>query len=222
MKRRLNILCVIVVLVLSYSVFETGYYFIVGVKAGVEAGIDGNAFEASQKKLMNMKYISLLPEHLSDLGDNGLFQDSVYNERSGEYVPVSFNSMMVSVDTESTTLEQAAFTLLNFLHIVICVWSIVLFVRLVISINKSDIFNWKNVHRLRLLGAALIISFCTALLPAYLTFRSVGNVFSVHGYELHLSDTVNTTTLVLGISTLIVAEVFAIGLKMKEEQDLTI
>ena len=81
MKRRLNILCVIVVLVLSYSVFETGYYFIVGVKAGVEAGIDGNASEASQKKLMNMKYISLLPEHLSGLGDNGLFQDSVYNER---------------------------------------------------------------------------------------------------------------------------------------------
>ena len=72
MKRRLNILCVIVVLVLSYSVFETGYYFIVGVKAGVEAGIDGNASEASQKKLMNMKYISLLPEHLSGLGDNGL------------------------------------------------------------------------------------------------------------------------------------------------------
>ena len=69
MKRRLNILCVIVVLVLSYSVFETGYYFIVGVKAGVEAGIDGNASEASQKKLMNMKYISLLPEHLSGLGD---------------------------------------------------------------------------------------------------------------------------------------------------------
>ena len=209
----------IVVLVLSYSVFETGYYFIVGVKAGVEAGIDGNASEASQKKLMNMKYISLLPEHLSGLGDNGLFQDSVYNERSGEYVPVSFNSMMVSVDTESTTLEQAAFTLLNFLHIVICVWSIVLFVRLVISINKSDIFNWKNVHRLRLLGAALIIN-SVRRSSAYLTFRSVGNVFSVHGYELHLSDTVNTTTLVLGISTLIVAKVFAIGLKMKEEQDL--
>ena len=65
MKRRLNILCVIVVLVLSYSVFETGYYFIVGVKAGVEAGIDGNASEASQKKLMNMKYISLIASRFS-------------------------------------------------------------------------------------------------------------------------------------------------------------
>ena len=40
--------------------------------------------------------------------------------------------------------------------------------------------------------------------------------------KIDLSDMVNTTTLVLGISTLIVAEVFAIGLKMKEEQELTI
>ena len=169
-----------------------------------------------------MKYISLLPEHLSKLGDNGLFQDSVYNEKSGKYVPVSFSSMMLSVDTKSTASEQVAFSLLNLVHIGVCIWAIILFIRLVISINKSDIFNWKNVRRLRFLGAALIVGFCTAFLPAYLTYRSVGEVFSVRGYELDLSDMVNTTTLVLGISTLIVAEVFAIGLKMKEEQDLTI
>ena len=95
MKRRLNILCVIVVLVLSYSVFETGYYFVVGVKAGVEAGTESSTSVEEQKELMNMKYISLLPEHLSKLGDNGLFQDSVYNEKSGKYVPVSFSSMML-------------------------------------------------------------------------------------------------------------------------------
>ncbi|WP_018669351.1 DUF2975 domain-containing protein [Bacteroides gallinarum] len=222
MKRRLNILCVIVVLVLSYSVFETGYYFVVGVKAGVEAGTEGSTSVEEQKELMNMKYISLLPEHLSKLGDNGLFQDSVYNEKSGKYVPVSFSSMMLSVDTKSTASEQVAFSLLNLVHIGVCIWAIILFIRLVISINKSDIFNWKNVRRLRFLGAALIVGFCTAFLPAYLTYRSVGEVFSVRGYELDLSDMVNTTTLVLGISTLIVAEVFAIGLKMKEEQDLTI
>ena len=188
MKRRLNILCIIVVLVLGYSVLETGYYFIVGVKAGVEAGTENAVSAENKKELINMKYISLLPEHLSKVGNNGLFQDSVYNEKSGEYVPVSFNSMMVSVDTKSATMEQAAFSLLNLLHMAICIWAIVLFVRLVISINKSDIFNWKNVRRLRLLGTTLIISFCTALLPAYLTFRSVEKVFSVRGYELDLSD----------------------------------
>lgn len=222
MKRRLNILCVIVVLVLSYSIFETAYYFVVGVKAGLEAGIESDTSAENQRELINMKYISLLPEHLSATGENGFFQDSVYNEKSGKYVPVSFNSMVVSVDTQSAAWSQLTFTLLNLAHICICVWAIILFVRLVVSINKSDIFNWRNVRRLRFLGLALIISFCTEVLPAYLTYRNVGEVFSVRGYELGLSDMVNTTTLVLGISTLIVAEVFAIGLKMKEEQELTI
>ena len=74
MKRRLNILCIIVVLVLGYSVLETGYYFIVGVKAGVEAGTENAVSAENRKELINMKYISLLPEHLSGLGDNGLFQ----------------------------------------------------------------------------------------------------------------------------------------------------
>ena len=65
MKRRLNILCVIVVLVLSYSIFETAYYFVVGVKAGLEAGIESDTSAENQRELINMKYISLLPEHLS-------------------------------------------------------------------------------------------------------------------------------------------------------------
>lgn len=222
MKRRLNILCVIVVLVLGYSVFETGYYFVVGVKAGVEAGVEAAASMERQKELMNMKYISLIPDNMSVSGSGEFFLDSVYNEKSASYVPATYGSMIVSVDTKSTAWGRIGFTLLNLVHLGICVWAIILFIRLVISINKSDIFNWKNVRRLRLLGLALIVSFCTSLLPAYLTLKSVREVFSVRGYELNLSDMVNTTTLVLGISTLIVAEVFAIGLKMKEEQDLTI
>ena len=55
-----------------------------------------------------------------------------------------------------------------------------------------------------------------------LYFIGIDTVFSLHGYELSLSELVSTTTLVLGLCSLIVGEVFAIGLKMKEEQDLTI
>ena len=100
--------------------------------------------------------------------------------------------------------------------------AIVLFVRLIISINKSDIFNWKNVRRLRRLGLALIISFCCSFSVAYITLYNVGEVFSLRGYTLELSGILSGTMLVLGLCSLIVGEVFAIGLKMKEEQDLTI
>ena len=62
---------------------------------------------------------------------------------------------------------------------------------------------------------------CTCL-SAYLTLCSLREVFALEHYALDLPDTVNITTLMLGLVALIVAEVFAIGLKMKEEQDLTI
>lgn len=59
MKRRLNILCVIVVLVLSYSIFETAYYFVVGVKAGLEAGIESDTSAENQRTDKHEVYQSL-------------------------------------------------------------------------------------------------------------------------------------------------------------------
>lgn len=221
MKRRLNILCVIVILVLGYSVVEATYYLVVGVKAGVEAGVSAGTSVDRQREVMNLKYINLMPENLAT-GTGDFFMDSVYNEKSGKYVPASYGSLIASIDTGSTVSGRLTSTFLNLIHFGVSIWAIVLFIRLVIAINKSDIFNWKNVRRLRRLGLALIISFFVIFLSAYFTFREVGEVFSVPGYKLSFSDMVNTTTLVLGISTLIVAEVFAIGLRMKEEQDLTI
>ena len=88
--------------------------------------------------------------------------------------------------------------------------------------GQGVIFNWKNVRRLRRLGVLLIIGFVCTFLLAFLSFHNVEKVFSVTGYSLSMADMVHITSLVLGISALIVAEVFAIGLKMKEEQELTI
>lgn len=56
----------------------------------------------------------------------------------------------------------------------------------------------------------------------YLTYRPLSEAFAVDGYELSLSAAIDITLLVLGLCALIVGEVFAIGLKMKEEQELTI
>ena len=187
MKRRLNILCLVVMLVLSYSVLEQGYYIFLGAKMGaqtrLELGKKGSDI-AAYKELMNLKVVNLIPS--------------------------SMESFVV------------AKYLLIYLHLGFSLWAVVLFIRLIISINKSDIFNWRNVRRLRRLGMALVVSFCCTFASSYLDFIGIDTVFSLHGYELSLSELVSTTTLVLGLCSLIVGEVFAIGLKMKEEQDLTI
>ena len=214
MKRRLNILCLVVMLVLSYSVLEQGYYIFLGAKMGAQTGLElgkKGSDIAAYKELMNLKVVNLIPSSMES-----------FDFFSRSYVPAAYSSLMVSVDSHDSVGKVVAKYLLIYLHLGFSLWAVVLFIRLIISINKSDIFNWRNVRRLRRLGMALVVSFCCTFASSYLDFIGIDTVFSLHGYELSLSELVSTTTLVLGLCSLIVGEVFAIGLKMKEEQDLTI
>ena len=216
MKRRLNILCVIVIFVLAYSVLEAAYFMGMGFTAGIKAGF--REIDAKEKKeMMNIQVISVIPH----FGDN-LLVDSVYNQKSGEYVPAFYGQLVVSVDTHPRISTKIISFLATMVHMIAAIWAIVVFLRLVISINKSDIFNWKNVHRLRRMGWMLFICFICVTITALINAFNVEKVFSLRGYSLNISDMLDITSLVLGISALIVAEVFSIGLKMKEDQDLTI
>ena len=101
------------------------------------------------------------------------------------------------------------------------IYYLLVFIQLIVAINKSDIFNWKNVRRLRWLGVALLLNFISEAVPALMNDYELSSVFSLSGYSMETSiDSV--MLVILGLVSLIVGEVFAIGLKMKEEQDLTI
>ena len=100
MKRRLNILCVLVILTLSYSVLETGYYLFIGFRAGVETAVEGKTHLGEVEKIKNMKTIHLLPDVISMEGGE-LLCDSVYNAKSGAYEPAAFATLCVSVPFQS-------------------------------------------------------------------------------------------------------------------------
>lgn len=228
MKKRLNILCLLVVLVLGYSVFESAYQVGLGMAQGMRAGFE-EGYEAGKKgekldlnkrnsmaNVMNVKVVGLLPDV------QHLFNDSILNEKTGKYVPAMYTQVLVSVDSKPSMGQMLTLTLSSIMNLFAGLVAVVIFVFLIISINKSDIFNWKNVYRLRWLGSVLIFSFLCTAIPTLMTSYLLSDVFSVKGYSLHLSDLVSITNLVLGLSALIVGEVFAIGLRMKEEQELTI
>ena len=82
MKRRLNILCLVVMLVLSYSVLEQGYYIFLGAKMGAQTGLElgkKGSDIAAYKELMNLKVVNLIPSSMESFD---FFRDSVYNEKS--------------------------------------------------------------------------------------------------------------------------------------------
>ena len=148
MKKRLNLLCAIVLLVLGWSVVVTGYYMVVGAAEGVrqgwnyakaehEAREQGRPVTEDAGEMLHMKYISLLPPMLSD-PDGEMLPDSVYNERTHSYIPAAYASLTVSIETRHKWVGN----LLSVLILAANIWALVVFIRLVISINRSDIFCW--------------------------------------------------------------------------------
>ncbi len=213
MKRRLNILCLLVGLILAYSVVESVYMMSIGFRGGMEMSKQG---PRQALKTMGIKDIYLLPE------PTALFKDSVYNEVTGTYVPAMFQHIGVIVPTKTSIWSVFLVALLSSLGIVAMTISLMIFIQLIISINKSVIFTWKNVHRIRLLGTSLLITYLLTLIPTLITWIELSGVFSISGYTIYQLGLSSFLTLVLGVVTFIIGEVFAIGLRLKEEQELTI
>ena len=96
------------------------------------------------------------------------------------------------------------------------------FFYLIRNINRGDIFSWKNVRFLRKLGWALILLFICTLGTTVIGNYEASQVLQLNGCEFSYTFAFSDATFILGFISLLVAEVFAIGLKMKEEQELTI
>ena len=94
---------------------------------------------------------------------------------------------------------------------VLVVVSFVNFIKFILNVNNDKVFVWENVPLLRWAGWGLLIGLIWLFVFSLLMQESIGKFF----YDY-------TDSLVLSVFMLIVAEVFAIGMKIKEEQDLTI
>ena len=101
----------------------------------------------------------------------------------------------------------------SLMNTLLTISALIIFVMLILSINKSQIFEWKNVRRLRWLGSLLIISFLFYLIPQVVNYWGLKEVFALDKYII-APLALQVTDLLLGFGCLIVAETFAIGLKM--------
>lgn len=173
MKRRLNILCLLVFLVFCYSVFNMGRDFGHGFSEGMKISHSGNQ---SVEQAINFRIATLMPKDFSS------FKDSVYNEKTGSYVPVAYTQMVTNVKVDRSTWMMVAQVISGLLAVFAIIASTVLFIQLIVAINKSDIFNWKNVRRLRWLGVALLLNFISEAVPALMNDYELSSVFSLSGY----------------------------------------
>ena len=95
--------------------------------------------------------------------------------------------------------------------IVAALVSFISFIRFILNVNRNKVFVWENVNLLRLTACGLMILAVVATCDELYSGCSFVDVYE-HFFDAFL----------FGVFNLIIADVFAVGLKLKEEQDLTI
>ena len=111
----------------------------------------------------------------------------------------------------SDFLSGLLMTLLALVCIFLRIRSFIAFIRFILNVNRDKVFVWDNVPLLRWTGWGILIP--SAIFAAYDLLEHIP------------AEKVYNQTMdgfIFSLFCLIVAEVFAIGLKLKEEQDLTI
>lgn len=214
MKKRLNILCVLVFVVVAMGFWPFVYAFTLGFQTGWESN-DGAGTELD--RMVNGSRVHLIVARTNDLGSG-----TIRNEVTGEEVCMWPERIVVDQPVD----ESAWFKVVNMVvHLMVyaaLIVMVVLFLKLIVRVNRGQVFEWRNVKLLRWLGAIILTgSVVTTALQVYEAYEA-SKVFAVSGFRPDYFSFVSVMELTVGLVALIVAEIFAVGLKMKEEQDLTI
>ena len=141
------------------------------------------------------------------------FPDTLYNEKTGERIPANIKEGIIDISKGDDKQISVVGVLAPVMVLTAIIMLIFNFIKIIASVNKSIIFAWINVRRLRMIGLSFIILFISdVLMSIYDSIVTSGSVM----------DTLSVSYLIEGMIAFVVAEIFAVGLRLKEEQDLTI
>lgn len=101
--------------------------------------------------------------------------------------------------------------LVVFASFLVYIYAFACYVRFILNVNHGEVFTWANVDLLKTVGWCIVVT--TTVMCTSMSFDNIDLLDT-------WSDAISIIT--DGIFILIMAEAFSIGLKLKEEQDLTI
>ena len=225
MKTRLNILSL---LILAVFIFAVGYEIYIGgvdFRQGFRDGYNDRRIQNNEttatsptsEKFGNPYFLRLLLNTEKDAP-----VDSIYNKKTGQYHTAEFTTVKIYSQAD-TSLSYMSFAILStlillfvFPTLVICFWSVIL------NINKEKIFDRSNIRSLRIMGVCFcLLAFCLGI-PELILEIQAKEIIDIEGYSIVSGEWFMSSLWIYALISFLIAEVFAIGLRLKEEQDLTI
>ena len=206
--RKFRILGIISIIAMVANIiinFEDGWR---GFKKGYDEG----------NRTYNTVPDNLYPVSLEVVPIEGIVNDSIFNEVAECKVPYQVS--------EITTYTQPSkwITLVMIISGLSCIAFIIaffLFIQFLVEVSKRNVFCEANVWRIRFLVYSYTAIVISMELFAWIAGSSAIAQTQIPGYQI-IDHAEASPSWIPVIMMIILAECFAIGVKMKEEQDLTI
>ena len=114
-------------------------------------------------------------------------------------------------ETEPSTLFGGFGIMIVLICLLVYLYTFACFVRFILNVNHGEVFTWANVDLLRTVGWCIAVP--TVIISAIMS-PDIENLWEFWGEAIGV--------IIECVFILIMAEAFAIGMKLKEEQELTI
>ncbi len=219
MKVKFNILCIIIVLL---SIWGMTSPMILTSNMYGEGKTQMDLFERMQTLKLSgpTEIIKLWPKNTDHW-----FADSIYNKKSGKTEPMQiFEAQVHSSVVKASDSPEGFYAMLRGISLGIIMMTFTcVFISIIISVNRGKIFTKSLENRLSFCGCLLILEYILKYLYGYYQQGVLAELYDFDNYVISdYSDPMVTFFAISGVGLLLIAQIFAIARKMKEEQDLTI
>lgn len=216
-KVSINILSALVVLILAVAYIFPAITTLAIIISGFTSTPTETAASSLEGRMPVMTIMSPSQQLLENPTDTMTFDNGVRH-------PAIVQEAIVMVPDhrfyyESFTWDLVIYALTVILYIVLLFFLI----RFIININKGLIFVKSNGMYLRTFGWILIVISVVECLNGYIQVHMV-DIADLHraGYEFLANWQFPWSTFVLGLVALLLGQVWSLGIRMQEEQELTI
>lgn len=219
-KTSISILSILIIAILAALVFtpvyQMGKIFIAGIEAGYEQADAENAYNPDEMSQIDVAFIPQIETVLEG-------SDSIQFSNGEKYPVIMTRASILVPDNEWSGAKAWVTLAIYFVCLVIFVLFIIELVKFVVNINRGNIFVKKNVKRLNHVAIYLISLSILRILAGCLDdmmFNQLG--LELDGYKLTTFWSFPWSSLLCGMLSLLIAQVWSRGIEMQEEQSLTI
>lgn len=210
-KLSINVLCAIILVIISFGIIESGTIFTQGVRAGMQS--------AESIDISEYPVLAHINSPSDDLGEP---VDSIGTGGHKYRVIRDLSIVMVKKSDVPSYLPIASLTF-PVIGFILLIWFIVEFIKFIININRGEIFTRKNVRYLNKLGLIMLLiavsKICCGIIDS-----NILNSLNLGDSSLTLSASwsVPWTDILMGLVALLMSKIWDRGIKMREDQELTI